>query len=290
MKRNIQQKLSLRLLQWRKTAKQRLKQKNKQDSEAATILMIFGCQRSGTTLMTRMLEQDWSTKVFPEHSELSNQDQQDGLRLNPLDDVDRIISRIRFPFVVMKPLVETQNATRLLDHFADSYGLWMYRHYADVANSNLQRFGIGNGIRNLRYIVQNDQLNWRAEHLPPDLMNLVLRNFHEDMNPYDAAALFWYLRNEWFFIQQLGQNPRVIMCRYKDLVLTPSEMLRRIYQSIGRPYPGDQIVREVKTSSIGRGAHLDISSEIRELCDSMLARLDDVYQSRQDQLYDPSLV
>ena len=81
------------------------------------LLFIIGCQRSGTTLMTRIFNRDFNTLVYPEHSSLSKQDKVDGLRLNPLPQVEKRIKATRFPLVVLKPLVETQNSCQLLDFF-----------------------------------------------------------------------------------------------------------------------------------------------------------------------------
>ena len=139
------------------------------------ILFIIGCQRSGTTLMTEILEKDWDVKVYPEHSPLSNQDRLDGLRLNPLPEVKRALDADRYPLVVLKPLVETQNADGLLEFFPRSRAIWMYRHYRDVANSNLKRFGMDNGRKNLSHIARNDITNWRAERLPQEVRDLVMQ-------------------------------------------------------------------------------------------------------------------
>lgn len=244
------------------------------------LLLILGCQRSGTTMMTRIFEKDLNAKVFPEHSVLSNQDKLDGLRLNPLDEVNKVLMRERFPLVVLKPLVETQNGVALLNFFDDSRALWMFRHYADVANSNLNRFGLGNGIKNLRFIAQRDSTNWRSEKVSPPLQELVDRYFSEEMNPYDAAALFWYVRNSYFFELDLVSDPRVLMVRYSDLTEKAAVIVKEIYDHIGLPFPGPQLVSDVHSHSVGKGEKLDFSPEIERLCEEMLDRLDQAYDSK----------
>lgn len=248
---------------------------NSAPNDANQVLFIIGCQRSGTTLMTEILEKDWDVKVYPEHSPLSNQDSLDGLRLNPLPEVKRAIEADRYPLVVLKPLVETQNADGLLDFFPQARAIWMYRHYRDVANSNLKRFGMNNGRKNLAYIARNDITNWRAERLPVAVRELVLEHYSVDMDPYDAAALFWYVRNTFFFDLQLDQHPRVMTCRYVDLVSEPRTTVQTIYDFAGQPYPGDHILSGIHTSSIGRGQNIPLSPEIEQICESMWSRLEE---------------
>ena len=90
------------------------------------VLMIVGCQRSGTTLMSRLFDADRDCRVFGEFSALSSVGK-DGIRLNPLPDVAAVLSRVPAPLVVMKPLVETQRVRTLLNYFPNAKALFMYR-------------------------------------------------------------------------------------------------------------------------------------------------------------------
>jgi len=246
-------------------------------SHNKTVLFIFGCQRSGTSLILEVFDKDLSTKVYGEFSKLSSASD-NKLRLNPLDSVKAELDKDKVPLVILKPLVETQNAVKLLNYFEGAKALWMYRHYKDVALSNLQRFGLGNGIKNLRPIVANDPHNWRSEHIPESVREIVLKHFSEDMNPYDAAALFWLVRNYFFFELGLDKHPDVIMCRYNDLVRYPFQTMENIYRFLGQEFPGDELLGEVHSSSVGKGKVVELSSEVEVLCQDFLERLDEVYQ------------
>jgi hypothetical protein len=245
---------------------------NPHKGDGHQVLFILGAQRSGTTLMTRILEVDWEARVYPEHSKLSSADTLDGLRLNPYDEVREVIARDRYPLIVLKPLVESQNTDRLLRAFPGSRAVWMLRHYKDVAVSNLDRFGISNGIKNLRFIITGQDQNWRAEGLPAEVVDLVKSHFSEGMDPYDAAALFWYVRNTFFFNLALGAEPAVKICRYDDLVERPGVVMAEIYDFVGRPYPGDHIVKGVFKSSLKRGEHIRLSPGIESHCQELWDR------------------
>lgn len=280
-----------KIRRWRQKATMRLYQAGKQlyqlarapltaSDQQQKLLLIIGCQRSGTTLMTRIFERDLNARVYPEHSVLSNQDKLDGLRLNPLPQVQQRIHASRFPLVVVKPLVETQNARQLLDFFPQSKALWMYRDYSDVALSNIRRFGLNNGIKNLRYIVQQQEENWRVQGLAPEYRALVNEMFSEEMNPYDAAALFWIVRNSFFFTLDLASHPAVMMLRYRDLVTQPLPQMTAVYEFVQRPFPGSRLIQEVHQTSVGKGQRITLSPTVQTLCDEMLARLDAVYATQ----------
>jgi len=228
--------------------------------------------------MLRIFEKDLNTKVYGEFSKLSSGDVHQKIRLNPLDSVKEVIDKDRAPLIISKPLVETQNSLKLLDYFNGSKALWMYRHYKDVALSNLKRFGIENGINNLRPIVENNPQNWKSESVSESVRKIVLEHFSEDMNPYDAAALFWFVRNNLFFELRLDENPNVMMCRYEDLVMNPLEIINKIYEFIGHNFPGQKMVSEIYSLSLGKGRRVELSPEIDLLCKEFLEKLDKVYQ------------
>ncbi len=245
--------------------------------ERKIVLFVVGTQRSGTNMLIDIFTRDYDTKVYREHSNLSSRGAERGIRLNPLPEVKRTIDRDRPPLVVLKPLVETQNLPRLLALFPRSLALWMYRHYTDTIMSSARAFGPDVGIRNLRSIVEGQKDNWRSEVVPDHVRKTVLKHFSESMDPYDARALFWFVRQSLFFDLNAVADPRVRLCKYEALVTDPAARMRSIYAWLGRPYPGDRIVRRVHAGSIGGGKDVRVSPEIREMCDRMMADLDKIF-------------
>ena len=194
------------------------------------ILFIVGCMRSGTTLMTRLFDADLNCRVFGEFSELSSADKDHGIRLNPLPEVAAIISRVRAPLVVAKPLVETQNVRTLLNYFAGSKALFMYRRYPEVALSDLAKFGPRNGVDNIRPIAEGQCRQLALGRREPRGARPRFNSFTQpQMHAHDAAALFWYARNQLFFDLELPGSPAVMLCQYEHLVQQPVEVMREIY-------------------------------------------------------------
>ncbi len=243
------------------------------------VLFVFGCQRSGTNMILEIFERDMNAKTYEEFSKLSDKDKFK-IRLNPLPEVKEEINKDKVGLVVLKPLVESHRVNELLDYFEGSKALWAFRNYKDVASSNLRHFGINNGIKDLTPIYENDKSDWRGAGASEKIRKLVSKYYSKNMNPYDAAVLFWYVRNEIFFEQKLYENPDILMVRYEDLVTDPETMMKKIYEFIGREFPGNHIFAKVHSSSLGKGKEINISPEIKDLAEEMTSRLMEVYNKR----------
>jgi len=270
VRRRLREEAQLRFLRWHKRAYQLLA--GSRPERQKKVVFIFGCQRSGTTLLLDIFMEDLRTAIFPEVSELSLL-LGGRLRLRPVPELQAHIGALRAPLVVLKPIVESQNATRLLGAFPGSSAVWMYRDYESVAASDLALFGRGNGIRNLQLLLSNDPPNWRAEFVPPATRDVLASLFREDMPPYDAAALFWWARNRLFFDLRLNERSDVFLCRYENLVSDPDRVMKHFYRSIGVKFPKRQITAGVGADARARRNAVSISSDVRALCDELFGEL-----------------
>ncbi|MFT5232189.1 MAG: hypothetical protein ACI9UQ_000208 [Candidatus Krumholzibacteriia bacterium] len=255
----------------RKRIYQLLRHRNSGDSK---ILFVVGCQRSGTSMLSHIFRRDWNVVTFDEVSPLSSADPE-GLRWDPLPDVARRLQNKRAPLIVCKPLVESQNLTQMLDAFPGSRAVWMYRDYHDVAWSNLKFFGGDNGRNDLAPIVAGDQSDWRVEHADERHLEVVRGCAAAEMNDWDAAALFWWVRNQLFFSRAYSEDPRVIGLDYNDLVSQPEPALESLYRHVGIEFPGQHIYSDVFSSSRGNGQKITLRPDVEVLCRQLLARLKD---------------
>lgn len=223
--------------------------------------------------MLELFGADRRSVTFPERSSLSSPSE-DRLRLKPLPEVRRSLEGIRAPLLVLKPLVESQNVPVLLDGLDNSYGIWMYRSAESVAASDISYFGVENGERNLRLLLSNKPPNWRGEVVPETTRSIVSRHYRAGMDPYDAAALFWWARTSLFFDLRLDERPDVRLCSYERLVSRPEQSMRSLYGFIGVMYPERDITSGVHREAAGRGNRVTLSSEVRRLCDELWERLE----------------
>lgn len=234
------------------------------------LLHVVGCQRSGTTMLTELLDRDRRVRVFGELGELFD-DVPRHHRLRDADDVGRRLARSGAALNVVKPLVESHRCRELVDLQAGGVAIWMFRHYRDVAASNLRRFGADNGVNNLRPIVE-DQDDWRNAGLSADTRSLVASLFDERMPPMDAAALFWYCRNTLWFEQDLVSEPRVRTCRYEQLVTDAAATTTALYEWVGLPVPAHSSTGFVHAKSVGKGRD-GIGDGVDGVCQAMWERL-----------------
>jgi hypothetical protein len=250
---------------------------NKRNS-TKIVIFIVGCQRSGTTLLRHIFDKDIKTHVFSERSEISEIGK-DGLRLKPYDVVEEIMMSKASPIKVLKPLVESQNVSKMINHFNNSKALWIYRDFKDVALSNTKKFGIKNGINDLKQIRNAIKNDWRSENISESSRSMIDRFFSDEMDPFDASAIFWLIRNSLFFEQHLETNGKVYLCKYEDLVNEPFEVMHRIYNWLGTTFPGNRCVRGVRSDSVGKGREINLSDDIMTYCEEMMLRLDRTYYS-----------
>ncbi len=258
-------------------------------SEKKRVLFIVGCQRSGTTMLSKIFNEDLNTNNYGEYSKLSSLDKKGKIRLNPLNLVEKELKKDKAPFTILKPLVESQNTNKMLDFFGSSQALWVYRNYKDVASSNLIKFGIENGIRNLKPVVENDKENWRSENITIEERNLILKYYSLDMNPYDAAVLFWILRNNLYFKQDMDKNPRILICKYEYLIKYPKIVLEDIYNNSNQVFPGDRITKLIHSKSVHKGKNISITPEIDDIANSLLIRLDESFYQKNTK-YTPNYI
>lgn len=242
------------------------------------VLLVLGCQRSGTTMLLESFRHDIRSTIFTESSAISQlgQDPVNQFCLRPLDEVKAIFKNSTAPFIVAKPICDSQNCPDLLVNLKSSKALWIYRNYLDVVSSNVKMFQ--RQVDNIRVIVECEPNNWRSEKVS-EASRLILSSYYSpNMSLEDAAALFWYVRNIFFFELSLSQNPYVMLCKYEDLVLDPKKMFERIYQFVEFPDPQSNIISNINANSVGRGGQVQLGKEIYKLCNDLWGRLNDTYK------------
>lgn len=236
------------------------------------VLLIFGHQRSGTTmLIVDVLEWDPKARVYGEESPLTLKPPS-RLRLRPLAEVNQIISQYPETLVVAKPLVEAGRAAEILAAVPRSRGIWFYRDFVDNIHSQINRFQ--RQVEDLRLMLQPVEGDWRHVGVSEEQRELIRRYYSPEMSQEDAAALLWFVRSSFYYLHGLDRLPGMALLRYEDITARPGEVVRNLYRFLGLDYPGDALIRNIHSRSVGKKVEIPLAPEIRAMCVDLQSRLD----------------
>ena len=234
-----------------------------------SVAFIFGCQRSGTTMVQQtLLDRSWRVLIMEEHDRRLVGDDPNETAWQEGSIVFRRIRALPFEVVAVKPLVESYRAAELLDTAGRATAIWMLRHYLDVSLSNLRRFGLGNAHRDLEPFLTGDSMNWRCRGATEETRERVVALLRNGLEPLDAAALFWWTRNQLYFDQRLFEDDRIRILRYERVCSCPEEVVRSLSNHIGVPLPVRSTVPRVRTRR-GAGSVGELNPKIEQLCAEM---------------------
>ena len=232
------------------------------------VVLIFGCQRSGTTMLQQtFLDRSWRLLILEEHDRrlVGPGHEPEETTWQEYSTVLGRIRRLPFEVVAAKPLVETASATALMDAAGAVKAVWMLRHYRGVARSNVRKFGVNNPYRDLQPICSRDALDWRYRGATEETWETVTALMSRRLTPLDAAALFWWTRNQLYFDQRLWEDDRIRILRYERACNQPGEVTRSLSSHIGLALPPGSITSRVRAqaSPLETG---ELDPEIERLC------------------------
>ena len=232
------------------------------------VVLIFGCQRSGTTMLQQtFLDRSWRVLILEEHDRRLV-GPGPGLEETTWQEYSTVLGRIRripFEVVAAKPLVESASATQLMDAAGPVKAIWMLRHYPEVARSNVSRFGMDNPYRDLEPIRSRDALDWRYRGATEETCETVASLLSRRLTPFDAAALFWWTRNQLYFDQRLAEDGRIRILRYERACNQPGEVVRSLSGHIGVSLPLSSITSRVRALPLHPTTR-ELDPDVEQLC------------------------
>jgi glycosyltransferase involved in cell wall biosynthesis len=246
------------------------------------ISFVFGCQRSGTKMLMRILEESPQTHIWHENNALAFQDFE--LRSDPV--LRALAASSPAPCQIFKPICDSQRADELLADFPRARGFWIYRHPGDVARSAVRKWG-----EHQREVIdaiaagELERWGWRTRDLPAEAIEAIRAVHRPDLSAHEGALLFWWLRNQFYFARGLDRHPRMLLVRYERLADDPDAGFRRVFAHAGATYD-PLFARRVHTGSLRESWDPEPDPAIRQLCEALLERLD----QRAAQPQEPALV
>jgi hypothetical protein len=232
------------------------------------VVLIFGCQRSGTTMLQQtFLDRSWRVLILEEHDRRLI-GPSPGPEETTWQEYSAVLGRIRrlpFEVVAAKPLVESASATALMDAAGAVKAIWMLRRYPEVAQSNVSRFGLANPYRDLQPIRSRDALDWRYKGVTEETWETVTALSNRRLTPFDAAALFWWTRNQLYFDQRLWKDDRIRILRYERACNQPDEVIRSLSGHIGVALPLGSIASRVRAQPSPAETR-ELDPDVERLC------------------------
>lgn len=233
---------------------------------------VVGLQRSGTNMLVRGLQ---SMPQFEVHNE-NDRRLFHRFQLRSDAQLRKVILASRQQYVLVKPLCETYRVDELLALPGPVPGraIWAYRDVDDRARSDVAKFGTAN-LDAMRAVADGTAGNrWQARRLDENMRELIMSFDFGTMTPHSGAALFWYVRNNFFFSLGLDDRSDVMISRYETLAATPDAVMHRMADFLGLDY--DPRLGAHIESRTPRRRPLPIDPRLRQLCDELTQRLDSV--------------
>lgn len=242
-------------------------------ADSCQIIFVFGCQRSGTTLLQKILNLssriqrhgEGEAPYFYPENDLARQ-----FRLQPKDIVLKHLNYEKSEMITIKPLYETFQLNALMSDYPDAKVFFMYRNYRDVVKSHLKYYAHINALEYVKPLFESEKNHWLTENLPNYAKNNI-RSFRlKDLSNSDAYALYWYARNS-VGISQINDNVEIV--NYDKLISQPITEIPRICKFVdvkARPtWPSIIRLKEEKRSRY----QFRISPEIEIICEELSQKL-----------------
>lgn len=235
---------------------------------------VVGCQRSGTTMLLRVLSRSRYCKVYHENNAAAFDET---FRLRDPETIRRLIAGAAEPVVVFKPLLDSQHTLRLLDQHSHAKAIWLYRHYRDAVGSAVEAWGPAHRDIVLGIATDTNRHEGQppiAGGLNPALRSQLASLCHDGLSTCDGSLLHWYVRNRLYV--DLANDPRVMLVKYEEMVARPTTVIRSVFELLRCPFSIEH-TETVHGNSVGRHSGLDFDPDIEQLAVGLLRELDEYH-------------
>ena len=237
-------------------------------SGITTSVFIVGCGRSGTSMLLHHLGRSWSVDSYNENDAAAFEK----FRLRSLDTVEALTEGSFADVILFKPVLTTPHSREYLTRFPAARLVFVFRHYNDVVNSSIKRFGPADRLAHVNDWMANDFAEF-APIVPPEATrDIVRRLWRPDLTPESAAALYWLFYNGLYFDLELDLEERALLIGYERLVAEPENEIRAVCDFLNLGFE-PVMIEGIVASSIGRDDKPSLDPDVQSACESLLRRL-----------------
>lgn len=214
------------------------------------------------------LERSWQVDLYNEN----NPEAFNNFRLRSPEVVEALVEQSLAKVVLFKPILSTQQSKTLLSRFPESKVIFAFRHYHDVINSSINRFGPDNWLDRVNKWGINDFSEF-GEDQPPNRTKESFRSlWRTGLTPAEGVALYWMFYNQLYFELNLKTHDRAMLVEYESIVRKPKIEFARICQFMEIEFD-PAFVDGVFKSSIRKSAPVDLSPDLQEECEDLWVSL-----------------
>lgn len=229
---------------------------------------VVGCGRSGTSMLLHHLGRSWAVDSYNENNEAAFEK----YRLRSLDVIKELVDRSYARVALFKPVLTTPHSREYLTTFPDGRLFFVYRHYHDVVNSSVKRFGPADRLAHVNAWVADDFAEFAPVSSPEQTKAVVCRLWKPSLSPESAAALYWLFYNRLYFDLDLHRDERVQLIGYESLVANAGPKIREVCAFLDLKFES-AIAAGIFASSVGRYDPPAIDQEIEAACESLWQQL-----------------
>jgi hypothetical protein len=213
MPKDYDEKLLRRFYKYSKIIKFYLKKPYKN----TTPIFIMGNGRSGTTMMINIFHRDWRVEALDENDPKIAQNY-----MLKMDKVSNVINFSKASVLVMKPILNSFDAKKILKNYSNAKIIWMVRNYKDMIASSLKKFDTVVSDYMREYVLYGIGSNWITKGLPAETRRILTSLKTSEFSCQSWMALVWWSVNRTVILDDLIGLDRFYLVNYESLVRSPT--------------------------------------------------------------------
>jgi hypothetical protein len=229
---------------------------------------LIGCGRSGTSMLVTQLGRSWQLEIYNENNSAAF----DNWFLREFPVIEQLVAGSHAPIVLFKPILETYRACLLLEHFPEAKIIFAFRHYYDVINSSLKKFGAANRLNHVNGWINDDFSEFTDCRPPLETQEYIRACWRPDLTPESGAALYWLFQNRLFFDLGLADSASARLVSYEAAVSNPVEEFASLCQFLGIRFES-KMTGGIFDSSVHRDPAPIIVPHLQQECEHLWRRL-----------------
>lgn len=219
-------------------------------------------------MLIHRLGRSWAVDPFNENHQAAFEK----WRLRPLDVIENLVDRSYAQVALFKPVLTTPHSCEYLTRFSDARMIFVYRHYTDVINSSLKRFGPADRLAHVNSWIVGDFSEFAPIAPPETAVATVRKLWNPSLSPQSAAALYWLFYNRLYFDLGLDREERVKLIGYESLVNNAGLEIRDACDFLGLKFE-PAMAADIFATSVGRDEPPDMDPAIKSACETLWQRL-----------------